>query len=238
MKKYNPHDLPLRTHNELLAQAAEVDATTTITAADKLSKEYGIKGTPLLSYVHSLSFPHSFPYNFMHLIWENTIKNLILHWTGEFKGLNQGNGTYELSTAIWEGIGMLTASSGSTIPSAYGCHVLNIKKDYHICTADMWSFWTLYIGPILLWRRFDNVKYYRHFTLLVKLLTTCLKFEITHEEVDFLRNGFVDWVEKYERYASQICIVANLTLLPTGFTINMMQLACPHVQSPSTPCFI
>jgi hypothetical protein len=150
-KKYDPHNLPLHTHNGLLAQAAEVDAATTITAADKLSKEYGIKGMPLLSYVHSLFFPHLFPYDFMHLIWENTIKNMILHWTGEFKGLDQGNGTYELSKAIWEGIGTLTASSGSTIPSAYGSQVPNIKKDHHICTADMWSFWTLYISPILLW---------------------------------------------------------------------------------------
>ena len=203
VKKYDPRDLPLRTHNRLLSQATEVDAATTIAAADRLSKEYGIKGTPLLSYVHSLIFPHSFPYDFMHLIWENTIKNLVLHWTGEFKGLDQGKESYELSKAIWEGIGMLTASSGSTIPSAYGSRVPNIKKDHYICTADMWSFWTLYIGPVLLWRRFENVKYYKHFVLLVKLLTTCLKFEITCEEVDFVRNGFVDWVEKYERYSSK-----------------------------------
>jgi hypothetical protein len=152
VKKYNPYDLPFRTHHGLLAQAAEVDAAMTITTADRLSKEYSIKGTPLLSYVHSLFFPHSFPYDFMHLIWENTIKNLILHWTGEFKGLGQGNESYELSKAIWEGIGKLTASSGATIPSSYGSRVPNIKTDYSLCTADMWSFWTLYIGPVLLWR--------------------------------------------------------------------------------------
>ena len=206
IKKYDPYNLPLRTHNGLLAQATEVDAATTIAAAGRLSKEYGIKGTPLLSYAHSLFFPQSFPYDFMHLIWENTIKNLILHWTSEFKGLGQGKGSYGLSKAIWEGIGTLTASSGSTIPSAYGCRVPNITKDYHICTAEMWSFWTLYIGPVLLWRRFDNVKYYKHFVLLVKLLTTCLKFEITHEEINFIRDGFVDWVEKYERYSSHIFV--------------------------------
>jgi hypothetical protein len=120
VKKYDPHNLPFCTHSRLLAQAAEVDAAITITTADRLSKEYGIKGTPLLSYVCSLSFPHSFPYDFMHLIWENTIKNLILHWTGEFKGLDQGKESYKLSRAIWEGIGTLIVSSGSTIPSAYG----------------------------------------------------------------------------------------------------------------------
>ncbi|KAI9434550.1 hypothetical protein BJY52DRAFT_1231174 [Lactarius psammicola] len=120
-QKYDPHNLPLCTYDRLLSQAAEVDAANTITAADTLSKEYGIKGTPLLSHAWSLSFPHSFPYNFMHLIWENTIKNLILHWTYDFKGLGQGNEHYELSKVIWEGIGTLTASSGSTTPSAYGC---------------------------------------------------------------------------------------------------------------------
>jgi len=150
VQKYDPYNLPLRTHDRLLAQAAEVDAANTIAAAGRLSKEYGIKGTPLLSHARSLSFPHSFPYDFMHLIWENTIKNLILHWTRDFKGLGQGNERYELSKAIWEGIGTLTASSSSTTPSAYGCRVPNIEKDHHACTADMWSFWTLYIGPVLL----------------------------------------------------------------------------------------
>ncbi|KAI9449315.1 hypothetical protein BJY52DRAFT_1206401 [Lactarius psammicola] len=139
----------------------------------------------------------------MHLIWENTIKNLILHWTCDFKGLNQGKESYELSKAIWEGIGTITASSGSTIPSAYGSRVPNIARDRYMCTADMWSFWTLYISPVLLWCQFHNVKYYKHFILLVKLLTMCLKFKITDEEIDFVRNGFVDWVENYERFYYQ-----------------------------------
>jgi hypothetical protein len=237
VKKYNPHNLPMRTHNGLLAQAAEVDAATTIIATDRLSKQYAIKGKPLLSYVHSLFFPHSFLYDFMYLIWENTIKNLILHWTCNFKGLDQGNESYKLLKAVWEGIGTLTVSSGSTIPSACGSQVPNIVKDRYMCTANMWSFWTLYIGPVLLWRRFDNVKYYKHFILLVELLTTCLKFEITHEEIDFLREGFVDWVEKYEQYASQICIIAALTLLSTDFTISMMRSTCLRAQSPSMHCF-
>jgi hypothetical protein len=77
--KYDPNNLPLCTHKRLLSQAAEVDAATTMTAANNLSKAYSIKGLPLLSHVQSLSFPDSFPYDFMHLIWENTIKNLILH---------------------------------------------------------------------------------------------------------------------------------------------------------------
>ena len=119
-------------------------------SASNLAKTYGIKGWPLLSFLHSLSFPHSFPYDFMHLIWENLIKNLVLLWTGEFKGLDEGNEVYELDKTVWEAVGEGTVALGSTIPSAYGAHVLNVAQDKSGCTTDMWSFWTLYLGPILL----------------------------------------------------------------------------------------
>ena len=133
-----------------MTQAKEVDDAITNAMADQLSKEYGIKGTSLLTYLSSISFPGSFPYDFMHLIWENLIKNLILHWTGEFKGLDDGRESYRLSMAVWEGIGLGTAASGSTIPSAYGPRLLNISTDRSNYSADMWSFWTLYLGPVLL----------------------------------------------------------------------------------------
>ena len=75
VKKYNPYDLPLCTHNGLLSQATEVDDATTNATTNRLSKQYGIKGTPLLSYIHSLFFPSSFPYDFMHLIWERWVNS-------------------------------------------------------------------------------------------------------------------------------------------------------------------
>ena len=53
----------------------------------KLGKKYGIKGVPILSCISSITFPSSFPFDFMHLIWENLIPNLIEFWTGTFKSL-------------------------------------------------------------------------------------------------------------------------------------------------------
>ena len=199
VQRYDPRNLPMRTHVALLEQAKKVELAQSGAEADALSKQYGIKGTPLLSYIRSLSFPVSFPYDFMHLIWENLVPNLILHWTGKFKGLDDGKECYELSDAIWESIGAGTAKSGSFIPSAYGCRVPNIVKDRSACTAESWSFWTLYIGPVLLRHRFQKAKYYRHFVKLVKLLNLCLQFEISDDEVEVLREGFVEWVEEYEK---------------------------------------
>jgi hypothetical protein len=95
--KYDPAALPLRTEAEMLQQAQMVQDAPSDTEAIRRSRAYGIKGVPALSYLKSLSFPLSFPYDFMHLIWENCIPNLILLWTGEFKGLDEGVEDYQFS---------------------------------------------------------------------------------------------------------------------------------------------
>jgi Transposase family tnp2 len=197
--KYDPANLPLRTEAEMLQQAQMVQGAPSDAEATRRSKAFGIKGVPALSYLKSLSFPLSFPYDFMHLIWENTIPNLILLWTGEFKGLDEGVEDYQFSPKVWEAIGTATAAAGSTIPSAFCTRPPNIVINKSACTAESWSFWALFIGPVLLRRRFSHGKYYQHFIKLVTLLNICLQFEITTDEVETLREGFIKWVEEYEK---------------------------------------
>jgi hypothetical protein len=148
VKCYDPLDLPLRTHDEFLEQARKVQFAESSAAEDRLSKQYGIKGVPILSTLSSLFFPHSFPYDFMHLIYENVIKNLVLLWTGNYKGLDEGSGDYTLNPTVWDAIGVATAAGGSTIPTAFGARPPNISKDRTACTAETWSFWLLYLGPV------------------------------------------------------------------------------------------
>jgi hypothetical protein len=195
---YDPENLPLRSHDEIISQGRAVEAATTTAQAERLAKKSGVKGVPLLSYLGSISFPRSFPFDFMHLLWENLIKNLILLWTGEFKGLDAGSEEYELAKAVWEAIASRTAAAGDFIPSAYGSRVPNIDKDRPNVSAEMWSFWTLYLGPVLLRRRFLHVKYYRHFIQLVRLLNICIQFDITDAQVEEIRVGFIAWVQVYE----------------------------------------
>jgi hypothetical protein len=196
---YDAAALPLRTDEVMLRQAKEVQAASSKAQKDRLSKAYGIKGVSILSYLKSLSFPLSFPYDFMHLIWENLIPNLILLWTGEFKGLDEGVGEYEFMPDVWKAIGAATAAAGSTIPLAFGTRPLNPATHKSSYSAEAWSFWTLYLGPVLLRRRFRNQRYYRHFIELAKLLRICLQFEITIEEIQTVRGGFINWVRDYER---------------------------------------
>jgi len=236
--KYNPRDLPLRTHGALIEQARRVQSATTNVELDRLAKRYGIKGVPMLSYLTSLSFPVSFPYDFMHLIWENLVKNLILFWTGEFKGLDEGWGEYVVADAIWEAVGAATHASGTTIPSAYGARVPNIMTDRSYVSAEMWSFWTLYLGPVLLRGRFQDAKYYRHFIWLVRLLTICLQFNISTAEIEEIDNGFVKWVQDYEEYILPYGFVCYTYFIISDCTINILLIVSPPAQLPSMPFFI
>jgi hypothetical protein len=183
----------------MMDQAHLVQFAASGADSERLAKEFGIKGISVLSRLSSISYPISFPYDFMHLIFENVIKNLTLLWTGQFKGLDEGSERYQLSKTVWDAIGADTAASGSTVPSAFGARPHNVADDKTAATAETWSFWMQYIGPVLLVRKFEKQVYYDHFVDLVKLVRICLQFSITRDEVSNLRTGFAEWVEKYER---------------------------------------
>lgn len=206
---YNSADLPLRTHEQFLEQARNVQLAPTGAEEQRRAKACGIKGIPVLSHLPSLSFPSSFPFDFMHLIWENLLPNLILLWTGKFKGLNEGCESYHLGPGVWEAIGEATKASGSTIPAAYAtARPQNVAQDASACTADSWSFWALYLGPVLLKGRFSKEVYYKHFVKLIKLLRLCLQFELSKDELSEIREGFQDWVNTFER--SAISLLMNI----------------------------
>ena len=182
-----------------MQEARNVEMALDNTEPDDLAKIYGIKGTPILSSVSSISFPSSFPFDFMHLIWENLIPNLIDFWTGKFKHLGHEGEGYLIEEHIWEEIGAATAACGVTIPSAFGAPVPDIAKKRFQMNAEMYANWTLYIALIVLRGRFKRPQYYRHFMQLVELLKLCLAFEISEAMLNQMAVGFRSWVEEYEK---------------------------------------
>ena len=200
---YDPANLPQRTHEQFMAQAREVQSAETNAQSERLATEYGINGVPLLSVLDSLSLPLSTGYEFMHLVFENLIPNLTLLWSGNFKGLDT-NQPFVFSKTTWDAIGATTAASRSTMPSSYGAAIPNIATDRSTFSAETWSQWALFVGPVVLNGRFPNKRYYNHFCNLVRLITLCLKFEISQGDVAQIRHGFIDWVKKYEEYVPTI----------------------------------
>jgi len=181
-----------------MEQARKVEMASNNATCKWLAKQHGIKGTPILSCLSSISFPSSFPFDFMHLIWENLIPNLILFWTGKFKDLDHQGKDYVIEPRIWDEVGAATAACSATIPVAFGAPVPNMAGKRSYMSAEMYANWTLYIAPIVLRGRFKKPQYYKHFMRLVELLKLCLVFEISEAILNQLDEGFRLWVQDYE----------------------------------------
>ena len=196
--EYRPERLPLRSHDSFMAQAQAVESARTETQREELAKASGIKGVPLLSALASLRFPQSFPYDFMHLVWENLIPNLVLFWSGCYKGMDEGQ-PYVLDPHIWQVVGSTSAEASKTIPSSFGAPIPDPAKDRSYFTSSTWSMWSLFIAPTVLRGRFPEARYYKHFCALVRILNLCLQFEISDEDINEIEAGIRQWVLDYER---------------------------------------
>ena len=191
-----------------MAQANKVQSAETNAKSERLATKYGINGVPLLSVLDSLALPLSAGYKFMHLVFKNLIPNLALLWLGNFKGLDK-NQPFVFTKTDWEAIGAAAAASHSTLPSSYGATVPNIATNRSTFSAEAWSQWALFVGPVILNGRFSNKKYHDHFCDLVRLINLCLKFEFSKDDISDIRNGFIDWVKKYEKYVTVLNLLTR-----------------------------
>jgi len=132
-----------------MVQAKAVESAPTETQQEELAKASGIKGVPLLSDLWSLRFPQSFPYDFMHLIWENLILNLVLFWSGHYKEMDNSQ-PYVLEPHIWQVVGATSTEATKTIPSSFGASIPDPAKDCSYFTSSTWSVWSLFIAPTML----------------------------------------------------------------------------------------
>jgi len=196
--EYHPERLPLCSHDYFMVQAESVESAPTEVRREELAKAYGIKGIPLLSALGSLRFPQSFPYDFMHLIWENLIPNLVLFWSGCFKGMDEGQ-PYVLDPRIWQDIGTASTKVTQMMPSSFGAAIPNPAKDCSSFTSSTWSVWSLFIAPTVLRCRFPKECYYKHFCSLLRILNLCLQFKISKKDINEIKSGIHKWVVDYEQ---------------------------------------
>lgn len=193
---WDPRNLPLRTHQHFLDKILEIQNAPTKTHAKKLAKLHGIKGLPVLHRVGSMDIARSYPWDFMHLLFENIIPNLIALWSGKFKGLDTGSEDYEIPDEVWEEIWRETAEAMKDIPS---CFSRSLSAGPSKFTAEAWCFWFVYMAPTLLQGRFSDPKYHKHACDLGDIIKTCLQFVITYPQLDNLEECIIEWVQTYER---------------------------------------
>lgn len=197
--QYTLDNLPLRTHAEWMAQAKEIDEAPTDVARRALSKQYGINHTAITTKLPGFALPWSVPFEFLHLM-ENAAKTYVGLISGNFKGLESGSEPYVIPKAIWNEIGVATAISNATIPSAFGRRIPDIAEDRTYFTAEAYLVWLTMYSPILLRGRFAHERYYTHWCLFISILERCLAFSSTTDERNQLRKDIHKWYHEYEKY--------------------------------------
>ncbi|EIM82939.1 uncharacterized protein STEHIDRAFT_63968 [Stereum hirsutum FP-91666 SS1] len=202
-QKYDPRNLPLRTHEDWQSAVDEIQSVPAhqSTARNRAAMRLGIKGMPVLGRrVQSIDYARSFSWEFLHLFFENLFPNMVMMWKGEYRNLDSGTQNYIIVRSNWEKIGAETAACVSHIPSEFVRVLHNIHTEQSAFTAESWSFWMIHIAPIVLKGRFPDDKFYDHFMDLVKIARRCLKWDLSSNEKMELREDIVRWVEFYERY--------------------------------------
>lgn len=144
------HKLPMRRKDYFELNYQAIEANMTEAARKRVKRDYGINGRSVLARLKSIDLPSSFPYDIMHLFFENLVPNMVRHWTGTFKHLDQGTGAYEIDAKEWATIGVLTEQATKTIPSAFVGTIPNIAEDMNLFKAEAYAFWFQYMAPILL----------------------------------------------------------------------------------------
>ena len=199
LRAWDPINLPLRMHENWASVSAKISKTQTKKRKNEIAKYYGIKGMPALTHVSSINYARGIPWDFMRLLLENVVKNVINLWMGKFKGLDTGTKDYEIPEHIWRIIGKETVETVKHIPAAFVRSLGNLAEDQTNYTAEGWAFWFMYIGPTLLQGQFAKVKYYTHYCQIVSIMKTCTQYSITHREIDQLEKDIIKWVHEYEK---------------------------------------
>lgn len=150
----------MRQHKLFEMHYCAIEAEPTEAARNRVRQDIGINARSVLSHLKSVDFPSSFPYDIMHLLLENLVPNMVYHWTGTFKWLDQGSGSYKLLNEVWKTIGVATAEGTKTIPSRFVGTIPDIAEDRKLFKAEAYSFWFQYLTPILLNGKLP-AKYYK-----------------------------------------------------------------------------
>lgn len=194
-RSWNPRNLPPRTHEDFTVVADNLDDMQYVKDQKDYTFDEGIKGLPALRRVGCLDYARTFPWDIMHLFFENVVRILVKLWSGAFKGLDVGTEDYEIAAEIWEEIWKETAEAVKDIPAQF---VRSMASGPGKFTAEAWCFWFVYMAPILLKGRFNHPKYHTHLCDFAEIIKTCISFTLTHDRIHELREEIITWMRTYE----------------------------------------
>ncbi|QRV96382.1 Transposase family Tnp2 protein [Ceratobasidium sp. AG-Ba] len=202
-----------------------MDATPPGPRRAELARESGLNARPIFHRLGSIDLSCCAPYELMHLLFENLVPNMVMHWKGRFKDI-PADAAYLISDNDWEVIGRQSAEATRTIPGHFVGTIPDIHVDMGLYKAEAYAFWFMYLAPILLKDKLAQ-EYYEHFLLVREIIIWSIDLEITLARVDELERKIFDWVENYERLYYQYdyerlgtCLLTIHALLHIPFFIR------------------
>ena len=224
----DPRNLEMRRHSDFNAVIQRIANETSSTTRNFLQMYHGIREEPALTRVKSINNAKSIAWDWAHLFSENVCQRLFELWSDRFPHLKTGHFDYVIPKEAWIEIGRETAEAVRYIPATFVRVLGNIANDVSNFTAESWSFWFMYIAPIVLKDRFPKKKYYRHMCAFANIMKTTIRYEITHKEIDELEERIVRWVEKYEKYVVYFLMQWQQLTRFVGITTSMRRAVLQH----------
>ncbi|PPQ89950.1 hypothetical protein CVT25_010093, partial [Psilocybe cyanescens] len=122
---YDPHALPLRKHSDWKTVTDAIESAASPLKQEEIAQEFGIKAMPALTWVGSLDYAQGMPWDYMHLLLENVVKNLVDLWLGRYKGLDAGDEDFIIPEHIWKEVATETTRAVHFIPADFVCSLGN-----------------------------------------------------------------------------------------------------------------
>jgi Transposase family tnp2 len=209
----NLDKLPHRTHDEYQADGEAVQNGI----ANPIDS--GVKGISPFITLKTISFPHSVPFDVMHLVYIGFVRDLCGLLNGTFfkeKKLDFSMSDEMMSIKEWEQLGIDMDGIGA--PVSWGRFPRNIAKYIKGFKAEeLQNFLLHYLLPLSFKR--VNATTYRALQRLVLTMSLAVSMELTHGEIDEIENHltlFVKWY--YDTFYQH-----NANLLPVcKYTVHCL----------------
>lgn len=213
----------------------------------KTNAVMGVKGVAKLSTLRTISFPHSFPFDVMHLLYLGFVRDLLNLISGQYFAQNSPLNFHEgrMSAKDWVALGI--DMENARVPGNWGRKPDNIQKYMKSSKAEELGNFAIYFMLPLVYGRVSDTTF-RALRRLVYILLALTGYEIEYAEIDFVEEQlrlflkwFYDTFYKYEEERLSVCKYTLHALVhlvqdvrnwgPSSYFWQFAQVRCREAQS-------
>jgi hypothetical protein len=207
---YNPSCLPMHNHT---SYQKHVNLLQTVLNPEDVRQGYSINIDSIFSCLSSINFPRLFPLGYAHLIFLNTILNIVQHTKGTLSKWvpSTGKPYYAVPKAKWEQLTKALGTATSTVPALYSQHFHNILHKFGMMVAEDWLNFLLFAScPLfaMIYTSPDQAECLELWNLLAKAVKDCTLLSFPQSSIVHVQDWLVCFVQLYEK--SVLSVFSNL----------------------------